>query len=116
MCIASQLRIINGCIRPGGKRGAITCFTPRGTNVVDYVFTSESFLTYVSHFQVGNILPCSNHCPLYFDILTGTEIFFWINKINMLSEKLLQDVIERMESIQQEEVHKDSGSPTLLTY
>ena len=77
--------------------------------MVDYVFTSESFLTYVSHFQVGNILPCSNHCPLYFDILTGTEIFFWINKINMLSEKLLQDVIERMESMQQEEVHKDSG-------
>ena len=118
LCIASQLRIVNGRIRPDGNRGALTCFTPRGTSVVDYVvdyaITSKSFLIYVSHFQVGDILPCSDHCPLYFNLLTGTGIFFRINKINMLSEMLFQDVLERMESMQQEEVDEDSGSPTFV--
>ena len=42
LCIASQLRIINGRIKPDGNKGALTCFTPRGASVVDYAITSES--------------------------------------------------------------------------
>ena len=36
LCIASQLRIANGCIGPDNEKGSFTCFTPRGNNLVDY--------------------------------------------------------------------------------
>lgn len=110
LCIASQLRIINGCIKPNGSKGAYTCLTSRGSSVVDYAITSVSFLKYISHFQVGEILPVSDHCPLSLQLSTEPGYFFGINKLNLLSSELLQDILERISKD-----HKEARSKLLET-
>ena len=62
LCIASQLRILNGRIIPDKDRGACTCFTPRGSGVVDYVVAGRPCsLGNFKHFQVEDISQYSNH-------------------------------------------------------
>ena len=49
LCVSSNLRIVNGRIGRAKAVGASTCFTPRGSSLVDYFVTSihffELFLT-----------------------------------------------------------------------
>ena len=35
LCIAGQLRIVNGRVQPDNIRGAYACHTPRGSSLVD---------------------------------------------------------------------------------
>ena len=103
MCVAGGLRLINGCIRPDASKGAFTCFSPRGTSVVDYTITSEDFLKYVSHFQVEDISIFSDHCSLHLHLSTQPSSSIRIARLNMLSNDLLQDVQERMGNHQEAE-------------
>ena len=103
VCVAGWLHLINGRIRPDTSKGAFTCFSPRGTSVVDYTITSEDFLKYVSHFQVGDISIFSDHCPLHLHLSTQPSSSIRIARLNMLSNDLLQDVQERMGNHQEAE-------------
>ena len=67
LCVASQLRILNGRITPDKDRGVCTCFTPRGSSVVDYAAASVDLLGDFKHFQVEDISQYSDHCPLSFN-------------------------------------------------
>ena len=94
LCIASRLRIINGCTRPDNIKGAFTYYMPRGASVVDYTITSDEFLNNISHFQIGDISSFSDHCPLYLQISTNSGSSFHISRLNILSKNLLEDALE----------------------
>lgn len=95
VCIAGQLRIVNGRVQPDNSIGAYTCHTPRGNSVVDYVITSANYLNEVKLFEVGEISPYSDHCPLIFQLSTNPGSIFGINKLSQQAGSLLQDVLER---------------------
>ena len=63
MCIASDLRIVNGRVGHDNS-GMFTCLTPQGNSVVDYTIGSEDMFNIISDFEVGRPSHYSDHCPL----------------------------------------------------
>ena len=49
-------------------KGSCTCFTSRGSSVVDYVVTSQNFMEEFTQFEVDELLEISDHCPILFQI------------------------------------------------
>ena len=113
LCIASQLRIANGCISPNKNTGSFTCFTPRGSNLVDYVISSANLLTKIDRLQVGEISASSDHCPLYFDLTTEIGSTFRLNKLNLYSGGLLSDILERVAEDADDDCHNSAPSREL---
>ena len=113
LCIASQLRIANGRIHPDKLKGSFTCFTPRGNSLVDYVISSANLLNKIDRLQVGEILSASDHCPLYFDLITEPGSTFRLHKLNLHSGDLLNDILDRMattgDDVNDEYIYPASG-------
>ena len=63
LCIASQLRILNGRFI-GDIFGNMTCFKPNGSSVVDYALTSMDLINCVNFFQTENPTYLSDHCQI----------------------------------------------------
>ena len=95
LCIAGQLQIVNGRVKP--DQGAYTCHTHRGNSVVDYVITSANFLNSINQFEVGEISPLSDHCPLTFQLASNAGSIFNIQKLRQQAGSLFQDILERMD-------------------
>jgi exonuclease III len=113
LCIASQLRIANGRILPDKNSGCFTCFTPRGSSLVDYVILSQNLLSKIDRLQVGEISAASDHCPLYFDLTTEPGSTFRLNKLNLYSGGLLGDILERVVDDVDEDSHNSATSREL---
>ena len=65
LCISSGIRILNGR-HNGDPSGKLTCYTPRGCSVVDYVVMSENLLYTVEEFSISDLPIYSDHCALHF--------------------------------------------------
>ena len=64
LCIQSGIRILNGRIS-GDFTGQYTCYTPRGSSVVDYFIVSENLLRNITFFSVHNLCgDLSDHCQI----------------------------------------------------
>ena len=55
LCVSSNLRIVNGRIGEDKDVGASTCFTPRGSSLVDYFVASIHFFEFISDFSIGDL-------------------------------------------------------------
>ena len=96
LCIATQMRIVNGRIFPDIGKGAYTCFTPRGNSVVDYVITSVDSFKNFTYSEVSDISHISDHCPISFQFSTETS-HVCAKELNSLSLELLNEAQERSE-------------------
>ena len=69
LCIASQLRILNGR-KLGDLNGSFTCHSYNGSSTIDYVIASENIVNDVTYMKVdpfdGTLSDC--HCKLSFQI------------------------------------------------
>ena len=64
MCKSARLRIVNGRIL-GDSFGCLTCHTPNGSSVVDYMIVNEEFLDQLLYFKVLDFRgEVSDHCPI----------------------------------------------------
>ena len=117
LCIAGQLRIVNGRVQPDINRGVYTCHTHRGNSVVDYVIISTNFLNRINQFEVGEISPLSDHCPLTFQLASNAGSIFSIQKLCQQVGSLFQDILERMDPQQDDPQQNDlvSESDDLCT-
>ena len=74
LCVSSNLRIVNGRIGGDKDLGASTCFTPRGSSLVDYFVASIHFFELISDFSIGDLCEHSDHCPIVLDIATRSKV------------------------------------------
>ena len=63
LCIASQLRVLNGRFI-GDMKGNMTCFKPNGTSTVDYALASMDLVNSVNFFQVLDPSYLSDHAQI----------------------------------------------------
>ena len=54
--------------------GAFTCYTPRGSSVVDYFVASNHFFESIFDLSIGDLTVYSDHCPIILDIVTRREV------------------------------------------
>ena len=70
LCIAAQLRILNGRIL-GDSKGQLTFFNYNGSSVVDYCICSSDMLPSVVNFTVGDVEPnLYDHTPISINLLS----------------------------------------------
>ena len=74
LCVSSNLRIVNGRIGRDKDVGAFTCYTPRGSSVVDYFVASNHFFESIFDLSIGDLTVYSDHCPIILDIVTRREV------------------------------------------
>ena len=68
LCQTVPLRILNGR-KLGDLLGNFTCYTARGSSVVDYTLASPSLFNKIPSFCVGDYIPVlSDHAPIHFKI------------------------------------------------
>ena len=58
---------------------------------------TADFLDNVTHFQVGDISPLSDHCPLLSQLSTESGSTFCLRKLNLHSGELLQEIPQRVD-------------------
>lgn len=71
LCKATEMRIVNG--RVFHDTDKMTCYTPNGESVVDYLVTSEQNFVSLSKMMVYDYNEFSNHAPIFFAFKIGTE-------------------------------------------
>ena len=99
------------------NRGVYTCHSHRGDSVVDYVITSANFLNNINQFEVGEISPLSDHCPLTFQLASNAGSIVSIQELHQQAGSLFQDILERMDPQQDDPQQNDvvSESDDLCT-
>ena len=74
MCKSLELNILNGRT-VGDPYGEFTSFQAKGNSVVDYLITSDSLVSEVAMFSVGNFIPwLSDHCPIVYNFEINEEL------------------------------------------
>ena len=63
LCQACNLFIMNGRVQ-GDTQGALTCYPPNGSSLVDYVIASPQLFSLQPTLKVHDLQPESDHCPL----------------------------------------------------
>ena len=68
LCIQSRLRILNGRTH-GDIQGKFTSHNNKGSSVIDYVLSSEEFMSNILYMQMPDFIKSlSDHCKLSFTI------------------------------------------------
>jgi hypothetical protein len=74
MCKSLELNILNGRT-VGDPFGDFTSFQAKGSSVVDYLITSNSLISEIATFSVGDFIPwLSDHCPIVYDLEINEEL------------------------------------------
>ena len=63
LCQSCNLYIMNGRVQ-GDAQGALTCYPPNGSSLVDYVIASTGVFSLQPTLKVHGLQPESDHCPL----------------------------------------------------
>ena len=71
LCQSFDMHIANGYV-PGDRLGNFTCFTSKGSSVVDFVIGDSNSINLINRLHVLPPNFCSVHCPLSFVIKGGT--------------------------------------------
>ena len=66
-CVDNNMCILNGRML-GDLRGKFTCFSEKGSSVVDYFMCSQNLLRQITKMIVRDLGPYSDHCPLELSI------------------------------------------------
>ena len=71
LCKANEMRIVNGSIFCNTDK--MTCFTPNGESLVDYIVTGEYNFASFSNVTAHDYNEFSNHAPISFCLKIGTH-------------------------------------------
>ena len=71
LCKATEMRIVNGRIFCNTDK--MTCFTPNGESLIDYIVTGEYNFASFSNVTVHDYNEFSNHAPISFCLKIGTQ-------------------------------------------
>ena len=71
LCKSTEMRIVNGRVFPNTDK--MTCFSPNGESVVDYLITSETSFSSLSSMAIHEYNAFSNHAPISFSLIIGTD-------------------------------------------
>jgi len=73
LCKTLSLRILNGR-KLGDLLGHMSCFTARGSSLVDYVLASPSLFNRIPDFKIGLLYPTiSDHTPVSFSLVVNVR-------------------------------------------
>lgn len=68
-----SMYILNG-LTLGDFRGKFTCYTPRGSSVIDYFISSRSLSNSIYNMHVHDVSLFSDHCAISMKICTDSLI------------------------------------------
>jgi exonuclease III len=130
LCIASQIRILNGRT-PGDYIGKFTCHHHNGSSIVDYFLCNERIIDRVICMNVQTLLPNSIHCPMTctvkcdYDASTTKTIKtrplptrYKLTKVHehqYLQQLLLPETLPKIEEFMLEDIDRTQSSIDLAT-
>lgn len=90
LCIGSSLRIVNGRSF-GDSMGKFTCFTSRGSSVVDYTIVSQDLLQQLLYFHVSDFISTLSdaHCKLSWNLLASFKPCLDSKQYNNMPDKYI---------------------------
>ena len=97
ICVNTGLQVVNGRVGVDSGIGRFTCYTHNGSSVVDYVLAQAGIRDRIVSFEVDDLQPHSDHCPLLLKLKTGINNRNSCEDIRKVSEALLEEKLSRKE-------------------
>ena len=113
-CIATGLRLVNGRLGRDKGVGNFTYMSNSGNSVVDYVLAERAMLDSILSFEVQDLLPFSDHCPLHYTIQCNITTESQCQSGNVTAEETSNRCRFRLNTLRMESMASELSKPTMI--